>query len=117
MLRASDEISGENQPTMARFTLHYLIFIALGLFCSYIMLSGISNTVARPSIKEFHLESVRDILQRTNCSLVKQENQVSPSIRDFMTTKLRYQFEVNIVDEMAIGEDGHCRAKKVCCSS
>ena len=93
--------------------LQYLLFACLGLCCSYLLHFHLSQSGTVPQAKEYSLEDVRHVLQETDCSVAKKEAQVSPDRRDYLSSKLRYQFDVEVENEMAIGSGGHCRAKKV----
>lgn len=95
---------------------HYLIFATLGLACSFFWNFYYNNVnyqhlrIFSSQTEEHSLEEVRTILHLTDCEDVKREAKVPDDLKDFMGTKLRYQFEPVIKSESSIG---HCHATKV----
>jgi len=94
-------------------TYHYLLFACVGLYCSFILHFYLPGPSVPLKVRNFSLENVRSLLQQTDCSVLKKEAEVAIEIRDYMSSKLRYQFEADILNERSIGEGGRCTAKKV----
>ena len=101
--------------------LNYMMFAALGIACSLLFNSyygnngdSISQQLRMVSIltqdTEYPMKGVASILEGTDCEEVQKEAKIASTLRDFMGTKLRYQFDSAVVNSSAIG---HCRAIKV----
>lgn len=56
------------------------------------------------------MEEVSTVLQGTDCDHFQKEAQLPDNMKEFMGTKLRYQFNAVIKDESLVE---HCRAIKV----
>lgn len=101
--------------------LNYLVFAALGVLCS-LLYNSYYGTGGRDMDQylhflstltqntEYSLAEVREVLQGIDCEEVKREAKVLDSIKHFMASKLRYQFDSTVEDATSIG---HCRAVKV----
>lgn len=97
--------------------MHYLMFAVLGLAFSLILNCYykssseeiLKNAIQAPQL-EYPLSEVKRIVERTDCEKFKAEAHLPESIADFLSTKLRYQFEPDITDESSMLD---CRAVKV----
>jgi len=75
-----------------------------------------SESTAAPPPQAVSLEAVREVLRETDCKMViKDESKVVPKyMRDNLSTKLSYQFQEKIQNEMSLmGPGEKCKAKKV----
>lgn len=111
----------QERPNYSSLVMNYLAFATLGLLCSllfnsYYGTSGNDINQYRHLLStltqntEYPLSELREVLQRTDCEEVIREAKVADSIKDYMTTKLRYQFDSVVEDASTIG---HCHAIKV----
>lgn len=112
----------ERPNSYSSLLLQYFGFASLGILCSLLFNSyygtadydinqyhHVLSTLAQ-NTTEYSLAEVREVLQGTDCEEVTREAKVPDSIKDFMTTKLRYQFDSVVQDDSTIG---HCHAVKV----
>ncbi len=105
-------------PPHRSLVFNYLLFASLGIFCSILFNSyyGVYEDLDeklrffKQTTADFSLEEVRSILQGTDCEAVIEEAKVPDGLKEYMGTKLRYQFESVINDETTIG---NCSALKV----
>lgn len=103
----------------------YLLFACLGLCCSYLWNTQFTGTGGSSYIQQLFstdsrtenhsLDYVRSILKDTDCEELKRRVHVPLEVKNYLGTKLRYQFDEVIKNDMSIGRNGHCIAVKVHC--
>lgn len=105
------------RPRPAQLAFQYVLFTFLGLFCSYLWRSyfGTSSTqlhLLSTQTREHSLDkNMREMLRGTDCDDVIEKAAIPEHLKNYMGTKLRYQFESHVVaNESSLGE---CRAVKV----
>ena len=99
----------------------YMLFACLGLCCSYLWNTNFTKNVdssylhqfSSASTEEHSLEYVQSILKGIDCDMLKKTVRVPSEMKNYLGTKLRYQFEEVVKDASSIGPDGRCIAVKV----
>lgn len=92
----------EPAPSMALQALIMMVFAGLGVLCSTLMFgspAGVDNS----------LEASRDS-EPVPCPQIQEVARLRPTLRKYMATKLRYQFEGVVTNET---EFNGCTATKV----
>lgn len=100
---------------------NYVLFAALGLACSFLWNSYYNSSASDSMIsqqlhifstqtQDLSLKDVKTVLQGTDCESVIAEAKLPDSLKDFMGSKLRHQFEPILKNETVIQ---HCRVTKV----
>lgn len=111
----------QERPSYTSLLFNYFAFATIGILCSLLFNTyyGTSGNDINQYLQvlstftentEYSLEEVREVLQETDCEEVIRKAKVPDSIKNFMATKLRYQFDSVVQDASSIG---NCRAVKV----
>lgn len=99
--------------------LTYVAFATLGIACSYLFYGSHRDTsdmisqhlhIFSTRAEHHSLKDIKTALQETDCEYVQVEARLPDSLKGFMSSKLRYQFEPVVKNETVLQ---HCHVAKV----